>query len=351
MNAKELVQKTLSGKSTEIPVTIHGWGLYKFWLAGIVTGYEDEENAWSLSGAELADAEAGLYERFHPDTLHLGAGRSKFADEKREAYIRALGAEVKKLDSKSVIDEYITAVYQSESDVLESGIYSHVELLSRRYGDEVFITLNDGNPISGILDPHGLLGFEDGLVSLLTNGDMVAYLLYQLYDVLLERMKALKKSGADAYIGSETYCSADMISPRIYRDVVWPAQRHFYTGLREIELGSFCYFLGDLLPMLPDIKNLGIDALLIEARNKAVEIDVAEVYRQAEGAFTLYGNLNSIDILQLGSIADVERETRRQMTACSGGRFIMANDCPVSFGTPEENIDAMIRAAKTAGKR
>jgi uroporphyrinogen-III decarboxylase len=348
MNPKQQVIDAICGKTTDIPVTIHGWGLYKFKLAGVITGYEDQDTAWALNGEALAEVEAALYERFKPDTFHLGSGMpARSGDPKKERYIESLAEEVKKLESTAVIDEYIKAVYQTEEEVLSSRIYDHVSIISRRYGGTVFITLNEGNPFAAILDPQGLLGFEDGLINLIEKGEMAAYLLHHLYDIHLERMKALKTCGADGYIGSETYCSADLISPAIYHDIVFPAQRHFYTKLKELGLYSMCYFTGDIFPMLEDIKNLGIDALLTEARNKAVEIDIGELYKKTSGAFTLYGNLNSVEILQKGGIDAVREETKRQISVCDKGKFVMTNDCPVSFGTPEENIHAMLSTVKS----
>ena len=40
---------TLLCRSVEgVPATVHWWGLYKFAHAGVVTGYEDEEQRWSV---------------------------------------------------------------------------------------------------------------------------------------------------------------------------------------------------------------------------------------------------------------------------------------------------------------
>lgn len=349
MNAKERIIQTLLGNKTDqLPVTVHSWGLYKYYLDGIITGYENEENAWSLNGRQLADVETHFYERFRQDSFHLGEGASnRPEDPAYEEHRNALAREVRKLENGAAIDEYVKLVSKNTAEVLESGVYDHVKLISAQYGETVFIALNEGNPFADALDPHGVLGFEDGLIALLEEPDLVERLIYGLYDAKLQKMKALQQCGAHAYIGSETYCSADIISPSIYREIVYPAQKRFYTGLKQLGLYSISYFLGDLFPMLEDIKTLGIDALLVERHNKALDIDVAKVYEQAEGAFTLFGNLNSVDTLQKGTREEVVQETLRQTRVCNNGKFIMSNDCPVSFGTPEENIRAMIDTVRS----
>ena len=62
----------------------------------------------------------------------------------------------------------------------------------------------------------------------------------------------------------------------------------------------------------------------------------------------LFGNLDSVYILQMGSREDVVRETRRQVKACHRGGFVMANGSPVSFKTPPGNIRAMIETVREA---
>lgn len=348
MNARQLILDTLRGKTTgQVPVTAHAWGLYKFQLANIVQGYENEHLAWAMSGRELAEVELNFYDRFHPDTFHLGRGAGRLpVDEQRQKAAEELIPEVRKLESKQVIDEYVSLVTVSEEEALKSGIYDQVKVIRERYGEEVFITLNEGNPFADTLDPHGVLGFENGLISMIEEPEMVGYLLHRLHESRLETMKALKKCGADAYIGSETYCSADIISPALYSEVVFPAQQYFYQSLKKMGLYAFSYFLGDLFPMMEDIKQLGLDALLVERYNKGLDIDIHRVYEEAEGAFTVFGNLNSVDTLLHGSTDDVINETTREIELCNHGKFIMSNDCPICFDTPVENIQAMIETAR-----
>ncbi len=348
IKGREIVLNTLNGRSTErASSTTHGWGLYKFTLNGFITGYDGEAAAWSLTGRDLADIEINYYNTFLPDTVQLGTGRSLTpTDEKREAEVRRLAKEVKKLESKAIIDEYIELASMSYEETKESGIYAHVKHVKEAIGNDTFIMLNEGNPFADTLDPHGLLGFEDGLVHLLTNPDMMSYLIFKLYDAKLERLLVLAENGADAYVGSETYCSADIISPASFRDVLLEPLKHFYGGLQKMGLYAVTYFLGNLFPMLPDIKKIPLDALMAEERNKATVIDIGQLYNEVDGAFTLFGNLCSVDILQKGSVSDVQKETERQLGLCQKGKFIMSNDCPISFGTPQENIEAMIKTAK-----
>jgi len=348
LNKRENIISVINGKNTgQIPVTPHWWGLYKFEFAGLLKDYTKESEAWSYSGVKLADIDSCFYEHFLPDMFHLttGAPRIEESDNIRKEKKRIFEA-VHDLESFSVIDEFVASHYQTKEDTIKSGVFDHILMLSKKYGKDSLLMLNEGNPISWILDPHGCIGFENGLISMIEKPDKMEYLIRKSYDALLPRMTALKEMGADGYIGSETYCSADIISPRLYRDLVFDAQRAFYTNLDNMGLITVTYFLGDIIPLIEDVKLLGVKGLMVEESKKNYQLDIGMIYNRLEKQVCLFGNLDSVYILQKGTIEDVVNETLRQMNSCSDGGFIMANGCPVSFNTPAENIKAMIDTAR-----
>ena len=346
MTSKELMLKAFCGETTDqIPVSPHWWGLYKFQVAGIISGYEGEAGAWSLSGEELAKVDELFYETFKPDMFHLTTGASRLArDENYCREYNRLLKEVCKLESKSAIDEFVKLAYPSKEEILNSGIFDHIRILSKKYGEDVFIALNEGNPICTVFDSY--MGFVEGLTALVEKPEMMEYFVFKLYEGLLPRMEALVESGAHGYIGSETYCSCDIISPRMYRDIVFPAQQFFYKSIERMGLIPIAYFLGDIRPIIKDIRKLGIKGLMVEESKKAFILDIAEIYRMLEEEVVLFGNLDSVYILLKGSTRDVERETIKQLEVVTNGRFIMANGSPICFDTPAENIHAMISTVR-----
>lgn len=352
MDRRENMLKTLNCQKTEqIPVTPHWWGLYKFEFAGFLKGYDREAEAWGLNGQELADIDICFYEAFKPDMFHLTTGASRIEEseavrKEKEQIFEA----VHDLESYSVIDEYIEMNYPAKDKIIKSGVFDHIRILSEKYGKECVLMLNEGNPISWILDPHGCVGFENGLVSLIEKPDKMEYFINRSYEALMPRMEALKEMGGDGYIGSETYCSADIMSPKLYRSLIFEAQKNFYTALDKMGLIPVTYFLGDINPLLDDIKKLGVKGLMVEESKKSFTLDIGTIYEKLEGQVCLFGNLDSIYTMQMGSVDDVVMETRRQIKACNRGGFIMANGCPISFTTPPDNVRAMIYTVRREGK-
>lgn len=63
------------------------------------------------------------------------------------------------------------------------------------------------------------------------------------------------------------------------------------------------------------------------------------------------GNLHTVDVMLNGSIARVEDESRNAIDdAAEGGGFILSTGDQCGRDTPFENLEAMIRIARTYGK-
>lgn len=345
MNSRERMFNMLYGKKTDcVPAAPHWWGLYKFQLAGIVSGYGDEDKGWKMTGSALAEVDSLFYETYKPDWFHLNCADSGI---QRDAHTEKVRNEaitrLRELDSMQAVDEFIKLEFPEADEIRKTPMYDHVRILSGKYGEDVFIAVNEGNPICRILDPHGHIGFEEGLIALVENKKMMEYLIFCEYDRMLERIKILKEYGCHGYIGSETYCSSDLISPELYRDIIFPAQKHFYEGTREIGLVPMVYFLGDVVPLLDDVNKLGVAALLVEESKKTFNLDAVKIRKKLSADITLFGNLDSVYTLLNGTVAEVASETERQLECARYGSFAMANGCPIAFNTPKENIEAMIR--------
>lgn len=351
MSGKDLMLAAINcEKTSRVPVTPHWWGVYKFQLYGACKGAEDQSKGWNLSGQGLADVDSFFYERFKPDMLHLstGAWKRQPGDEQRERAHRELRPAVMELTSKRAIDEYVDAVYPSEEEIDASGIYDHVQILAQRYGEEALILLNEGNPVCGVFENDGPAGdFQESLIATVEHPENLAYLIWRLHDPRLTSMRVLARKGAHGYIGSETCVSCDILSPATLRDLVFPAQRRFYTEVERMGLIPAVYYLGEIMPIIDDIATLGAKALLIEEEKKNYRLDAVEIHDRLKGRMALFGNLDSVYGLLYGNPDMIRTETLRQCRCAGSGGFVMACGSPLCFDTPEVNIQTMMEAARS----
>jgi uroporphyrinogen-III decarboxylase len=352
VNSKDRMLRALRGQPTDCtPVAPHWWGVYKLEVAGLGTTFE-ETDALALEGEALARVDRLFYERFRPDWFHLGTGASgrNLPARLRSAECQAAKAQMRQCGSRADMEDYLSFLRVTPQEIEASGVYAHVPLVVNRYGDEAFIALNEGEPVSDLLDPHGDMGFEPGLIALAEHPAYMRELLYRLYEIKLDWMRGLAATGCHSYIGSATFVSVDVISPKMYREIVFPAQEMFYAGVRKLGMEPILYFLGDINPLIPDINRLDISALLVEESKKAFRLDVVKIRKQLRPEVALFGNVDSVYTLLHGDRKRVIEETRQQLEASAWGTFVVANGSPLAFGTPTDNVEAMIETAR-AGTR
>lgn len=351
MNSKERMVNVLKGKDTDVmPVGLHAWGLYKFQLAGVISGYEEEEKAWAIGGKELTDVESNYYETLRPDFFHLSEGPCIYPKHKmRNPKYKELMEELSQLESKSVIDTFVKECYPDPEEYLKTERFEHVKLLSQKYGDKVFIALHNAAPVSDVFDREGFLGgFQEAMIAAIEKPDMIAYLVYESHNKHLDYQRALAKCGAHAHISTEAYVSADLVSPSLYERILFEAQKNYYKGVKETGLIPIMCFWGNINPLIKYFRRLDIDGLMVEESRKGYTLDVAKIKRELGDSITVFGNIPGETLMLYGTPEDVEKETKRQIESLnSRKRFVLCTGTPVAFDTPVENIHAMIRTARS----
>ena len=74
---------------------------------------------------------------------------------------------------------------------------------------------------------------------------------------------------------------------------------------------------------------------------------MAEVKETVAGKVTIRGNLDPAVVLMNGTPEEVyEKSVEVIKAAASGGGMILGSGCDVSYGTPYENMEMMLKAAK-----
>ena len=80
------------------------------------------------------------------------------------------------------------------------------------------------------------------------------------------------------------------------------------------------------------------------------DCDLADLKRRFGRRITLKGNLHTTEVMLRGSVADVEAAARKAIDdAAEGGRFILSTGDQCGRDTPDENLHALVRMARTYG--
>ncbi len=185
------------------------------------------------------------------------------------------------------------------------------------------------------------LGFETTLILLSENPSLCAYLAERLMGDVERRAAQLAANDFDAGLMCDSWASADILSPKVYRDWIAPLHRRISDALHAAGLKSVIYNTGNVLPMLETIADLRYDAISIEERIKGVEMDIAEVRKAVGPDICLFGNFDAY-LLLAGDRKKIRTEVERQLRGAGGRAFIMGTGSPICDATDPDIIDYWI---------
>jgi uroporphyrinogen decarboxylase len=212
----------------------------------------------------------------------------------------------------------------------------------REVGDSIYVGPYTMGPFNCASQVRGV---QELLMDIVERPGFVAELLDFCTDVVLDYGKALVDAGAHGVFLGEAICTPGMISPAFYRDCILPRQQRLVKELRQYGAGHvLVHICGDVTRILPAMLETGADIFDLDW-----QVDMAEAKRVLGGKATVRGNLDPAAVLLEGKPEDVyEKATQVIHSAGAGGGLILSSGCDVSPGTPYENLDAMVSAAKNA---
>lgn len=227
-------------------------------------------------------------------------------------------------------------------DFLERGripqVIEAIKILKSTVGDKVAV-------IGGIIGPFSIAGSLVGVTELLVtsfkNPEAV-----QPYLEVGERAgtmlaKALIEAGADVICIEDMMASLDMISPKIYREVVAPWEKKQIQQLQGVP--TIIHICGKVDAVIKDIADTGATAISVEPRvdARSAKTKLAQVGRPVP----LIGGVDAVHTLFSGKPEEVEDEVR---AALADGYDMIAPGCSIPPAAPTANLVAMVRAARSA---
>jgi len=155
----------------------------------------------------------------------------------------------------------------------------------------------------------------------------------------LEFARAQVEAGTDLIgVGD---AAASLVGPQIYEEFVRPYEQKLIDGLHAMGARVRLHICGNIRCILPGVSSLGCDMVDIDSM---VPLDQAR--REIGAKAVLAGNLDPVKTLRNGSpetIMAAIAECHRQ----AGPRYIVGAGCEVPRDTPEGNVLALTRYARS----
>jgi MtaA/CmuA family methyltransferase len=150
------------------------------------------------------------------------------------------------------------------------------------------------------------------------------------------------EQGAHATSIGDSPSGPDVISPQYYREFAYPYVKTLVSNLKKKDITLAYHICGSSSPIIEDMVSTG--AAIIEIDQKA---DQQISKAAAAGKAALLGPVDPSEVMAHGTPELVTEKCNEALENLSpGGGFILGPGCALPPSTPDDNIDAMIEAAK-----
>ena len=198
-----------------------------------------------------------------------------------------------------------------------------------------------------------LFGMEPALMNILSRPQLFNALIQRHHEIVMDILTRSARAARGvcdlAWLGDDVAGQNGMIiSPALWRKHIKPYLAEQVRVLRENDLMVLFHSCGAVRPILPDLIDIGINALLV-FQTTARGMDAVSIAREFGGQMVFYGGIDVQQILSFGSPDQVQAEVKANIAAFSHcGGYIVANSHHTISTIRGENILAMCRAAQNS---
>jgi uroporphyrinogen decarboxylase len=292
----------------------------------------------------MAEGQIKAWERYGHDVLLVENGTAALAE--------ACGVQVEYQEDTAPVAKSpaIHSLDEVESlelpdpykDPLLSELLKATRIVVEEIGDRAFVIGRaDQGPFSLACEIRGMSEFMMDL-ALGEKLDKVHQLLDFCRRVSERYALAQIEQGAHATSIGDSPSGPDVVSPKFYKAFAYPYVKNLVSNLKKKNITLAYHICGNSTPIIEDMVRTG--AAIIEIDQKA---DQQASKTAAAGKATLLGPVDPSVVMAKGTPELVMEKCNEALKNLSqGGGFILGPGCALPPSTPDENIDAMIEAAK-----
>ncbi len=212
--------------------------------------------------------------------------------------------------------------------------------LRAKYGDTCLITGRVAAPFSTVglifgLEPTMMMLTEEGFMN-----DALAFAAKMQSRFAVAQIKA----GAHAIWFGDCNASTHLISPAMYRKFALPQAREVVKAIHASGGIVICHNSEEKADGLKAQAEQGVDVL-----SCGPGIDLADAKQAVGDKVCLVGNINPIQIVQLGTPKKIREEVKRLMSIGRAGGWIFNSGEMVPRETPDANMAALRDAVREFG--
>lgn len=187
------------------------------------------------------------------------------------------------------------------------------------------------------------LGAETALFMAADDPERFAQLLDFNTEVAIRFGIAQLAAGAHVTLVFEPAGCPEVVPVGFFRELIAPRVAKIFTAYRTAgALANWLHIAGQCLPILPDYPDIGADI-----GNFDYVVDPTKLIHAVPPDLNLDGNIKPLSFVE-DSPEEIEAEARRLINVFGKrGHFILSSGCEIPPEARPENIEALVRAART----
>ncbi len=195
------------------------------------------------------------------------------------------------------------------------------------------------------------MGMENAMVAFYEDRETFDRLLEMLSDWFQNVTKRMLELGAPyVFVSWHDLGVSAGWSPAIWREAFKPRIEANIDLVHECGARYHFFDNGPIMPIIPDLAELGPDTVSSLCPPPAGDVELAEAKRIMGDKVCLVGNVDAIHVMQEGGPDGVREAVHEAIQAAApGGGFILGNSDTFFPGTPRENVEAFFEAAREFG--
>jgi MtaA/CmuA family methyltransferase len=343
MTAVERCETVLAGAIPDrVPV-----GLLNFMPAAAALGMTMRE--YCTDGDAMAEAHVVAWERHGHDLIDLENGvaalasavgcQVEFEGDTAPPWVTGPAIErIEDVDKLRPIDP--------TADGMLPELLKATRAIAERVDDGAFLLAEaDQGPFSLATQ---IVGIEELLIAVMepSKEPYLARLLEYTTEQVIAYGRALMEAGAHMTGMGESIAGPDVCSPDVYRRWALPYERVVVDTLAADGWRIALHICGDATRIVEDM--VATHSQLLEVDYK---VDLAAVKAGIRGKTAVMGTVDPSAVLTLGTPEEVREAARQDIRVLgAGGGFILSPGCALPYETPDENIAALVDAARAEGR-
>jgi uroporphyrinogen decarboxylase len=193
-------------------------------------------------------------------------------------------------------------------------------------------------------------GFERALSDYYLNPQIPEKVMNMVHEYNLPILKAMADIGLDAVVLDDDLADTKslIVPPKLWRRFGKPTHMDFVQTFKKRGLFVIKHTDGNVLPILDDFVESGLDAL---HPIQPQAMDIAWVKEHYGDKLCLIGNVDCGVTLTLGTEADVRKATRECIDKASyGGGHVLCSSNSLHYAIPIRNVFAMVDEGRRYGR-